>query len=100
MIGVFFLGFCVWLGGVNVLLYLGMRKAYQQKKDEEGYDLPFWHFHNWDHDGGGELAFKPIERYRRYLPLAPGGLRTFHSWSFVMIIMSAVATIIIVWLYG
>ncbi len=88
ILGILWVTFVIWLMGVNVLTYLGMKAAWREAVEKDGYELSFFHYRTWDHDNGGELALRPFSSYRRYLLNNDVGQRRLRIWSGLMPIVS------------
>ena len=90
--GLWWVAFVIWFMGVNLLTYAGMRAAWRQVVEQEGYELSFFHYQNWDHDKGGELAFHPIRRTKRYLLRDDAARRRFRIWTASMVVFALLLT--------
>ena len=84
MFGVFWVTFVFWLMGVNVLTYIGMKAAWRDAVENDGYQRSFFQYRTWDHDNGGELALRPFSSLQRYLLDTDVGLRRLRIWSWMM----------------
>ena len=90
VLGLWWVAFIIWFMGVNLLGYAGLRAAWRHAVEHEGYGLSFFHYQHWDHDNGGELAFHPIRRTKRYLLRDDAARRRFRIWTGTMVVVALV----------